>query len=95
MVGRSVGRRGVGRRRAESEGGRRMDGNFYFFLEPPQFDSKILFTHQVVLTIEKANKAPHGIQLIKKIFNNIELQLLTTSNYYSILCYFMYLFFVM
>ena len=37
MVGRSVGRRGVGRRRALSDGGRRTDGSFYFFLEPPVY----------------------------------------------------------
>ena len=35
MVSRSVGRRGVGRRRALWDSGRRTDGSFYFFLEPP------------------------------------------------------------
>ena len=35
MVGRSVGRRGVGQRRALSDGGRRTDGSFDFSLEPP------------------------------------------------------------
>ena len=35
MVGRSVGRRGVRRQRALSDGRRRTDGSFYFFLEPP------------------------------------------------------------
>ena len=35
MVERSVGRRGVGRQRALSGGGRRTDRSFYFFLEPP------------------------------------------------------------
>ena len=35
MVGRSVGRRGVRQRRALSDSGRRTDGSFYFFLEPP------------------------------------------------------------
>ena len=40
MVGQSVSRRGVGWRRALSEGGRRMDGSFYFFLEPPQKESE-------------------------------------------------------
>ena len=35
MVGRSVGWRGVGRRRALLDGERRTDGSFYFFLEPP------------------------------------------------------------
>ena len=34
-VCRSVGRRGVGWRRAESDGGRWTDGSFYFSLEPP------------------------------------------------------------
>ena len=34
-VGRSNGRRGVGWRRALSDGGQRTDGSFYFFLEPP------------------------------------------------------------
>ena len=37
MVGWSVGRRGVRWRRALSDGGRRMDGSFYFFLELPAF----------------------------------------------------------
>ena len=40
MVGRSVGRRGVRWRRALSDGGRRTDGSFYFFLEPPSFEQK-------------------------------------------------------
>ena len=35
MVGRSVGRRGVGRRRALSDGGRRTVGSFYSFLVIP------------------------------------------------------------
>ena len=35
MVGRSVGPRGVGRRRALSDGGLRTEGSFYFFLEMP------------------------------------------------------------
>ena len=35
MVGRSVGRRGVGRQRAELDGGQRPDRSFYFSLEPP------------------------------------------------------------
>ena len=41
MVIRSVGRRGVGRRRAMSDGGRRTDGSFYFFLEPPKKRGKM------------------------------------------------------
>ena len=35
FYGRSVSRRGVGRRRALSDGGRRMDGSFDFSFEPP------------------------------------------------------------
>ena len=35
IVGRSVGWRGVRWRRALLDGGRRTDGSFYFFLEPP------------------------------------------------------------
>ena len=42
MVGRSVGRKGVGRWRAMSDSGRRTDGSFYFSLEPPQKFSRIL-----------------------------------------------------
>ena len=38
MFGRFVGWRGVGRRRALLDGGRRTDGSFYFFLEPPVFN---------------------------------------------------------
>ena len=42
MVGWSVGWRGVGRRRALSDGGRRTDGSFDFSIEPPylQYASK-------------------------------------------------------
>ena len=35
LVRRSVGQRGVGQRRALSDGGRQTGGSFYFFLEPP------------------------------------------------------------
>ena len=44
MVGRSVGRRGVGRRRALSDGGQQTDESFYIFLEPPFFISCPLST---------------------------------------------------
>ena len=40
MVGRSVGRRGVGRR---------TDGSFYFFLEPPVFLTLVMFLLKIIL----------------------------------------------
>ena len=42
MVGRSVGRKGVGRQRALSDSGWRTDRSFHFFLEPPKIFSKKL-----------------------------------------------------
>ena len=52
MVGRSVGRRGVGRRRALSDGGRRTDISFYFFLDPPP-KQQFLRVEKVFLGIYK------------------------------------------
>ena len=41
MVGRSVGQRGVGRER-------RMDGSFYFFLEPPVKQYRLYTDYKII-----------------------------------------------
>ena len=52
-----------------------------------QFDSKLSWSDQVCKSINKAKKAYHAINLIKRYFNSDELKGLLTSNYYSILYY--------
>ena len=52
-----------------------------------QFDSKLSWSNQVNKSINKAKKAYHAINLIKKYFNSTELKGLLTSNYYSVLYY--------
>ena len=48
-----------------------------------QFDSKLSWSDQVNKSINKAKKAYHAINPIKKYFNCNELKELLTSNYYS------------
>ena len=55
MVGWSVGRRGVGRWRALSDGEQQLDGSFYFFLEPPDD-----FGHRLACKVAR-RKAKHYI----------------------------------
>ena len=50
-------------------------------------DSKLQWVPQVAQTITKAKRALHAIRLIKPSFNNQELRLLITSNFYSELYY--------
>ena len=52
-----------------------------------QFDSKLSWYEQVNKSINKAKKAYHAINLVKKYFNKMELKGLLTSNYYSVLYY--------
>ena len=51
------------------------------------FDSKLQWGPQVENAIKKSNKAKHAIMLIRKFFNKTELNMLLTSNFYSILYY--------
>jgi beta-glucosidase/6-phospho-beta-glucosidase/beta-galactosidase len=52
-----------------------------------QFDSQHKWDSQVAMAISKAERALHGIRLIKRHFRKDELKQLLTSNYYSILYY--------
>ena len=52
-----------------------------------QFDTKLSWSDQVNKTINKAKKAFHAINILKKHFTNEELKGLLTSSYYSILYY--------
>ena len=52
-----------------------------------KFDCKLSWNDQINMTINKAKKNLHAINLIKKHFNATELKQLLTSNYYSVLYY--------
>jgi hypothetical protein len=52
-----------------------------------EFDSRLQWCKQVSNTIKRAYKLMHALKLIKKCFTKKELNLLITSNFYSILCY--------
>ena len=63
--------------------------NVFFFccLLALQIVKKLEWRDQVNKSINKAKKAYHAINLIRKYFNCDELKGLVTSNYYSILYY--------
>ena len=52
-----------------------------------EFDSKLQWSKHISKTIKKAYKSLHAIKIIKKFFNKNELNMLITSNFYSILYY--------
>ena len=51
------------------------------------YDSKLNWQAQVAQTISKSKKTLHAIKLVKNYFSKKELEMLITSNFYSVLYY--------